>query len=99
MESVAIAVARVFRTSPEILRSKSRKKEVQIPRNLAMYLQRKWLGETLKLIGAYFHRDPSTAQSNITRAEKLAATNLAIQAQIHEIESQFSANQNAGRGE
>ncbi|PIE72560.1 MAG: chromosomal replication initiator protein DnaA [Deltaproteobacteria bacterium] len=58
-------VCEQFKISSGDLFSKSRKKSVAIPRQMAMYLARKHTRETLADIGRVFHRDHSTVVHSI----------------------------------
>ncbi len=49
-----------FRVSVEELRSKSRKRAITFPRQVAMYLTRKYTDQSLADIGALYNRDHST---------------------------------------
>jgi chromosomal replication initiator protein len=53
-------VARQFDTPVEELLSKSRKRTIAFPRQVAMYLTRKLTGEALNDIGRAYNRDHST---------------------------------------
>ena len=53
-------ICQYFKVSAEALRSNSRKKGVVYPRNLGMYLCRKYTDETLEAIGSAFNRSHAT---------------------------------------
>jgi len=58
-------VAQQFKTSAEELQSKSRKRTVAFPRQVAMYLSRKLTGQALADIGGAFNRDHSTVVHSV----------------------------------
>ena len=59
-ESIRDFIGQQFRLSPEELRSRSRKKSVAFPRQVAMYLTRKYTDTSLADIGCIYNRDHST---------------------------------------
>ena len=63
------AVAAFFRTTPEVLASRSRRRDVLVPRQLAMYLCRRFTDEPVGVIARSFGRN-HTAVAN---AEKVIA--------------------------
>ncbi|MBU0676372.1 MAG: chromosomal replication initiator protein DnaA [Proteobacteria bacterium] len=58
-------IAKQFKTSTHELRSKSRKKTITFPRQVAMYLARKMTDQALGDIGQAFNRDHSTVVHSI----------------------------------
>ena len=62
-------VAAFFRTTPEVLTSRSRRRDVLVPRQLAMYLCRRFTDEPVIVIARCFGRN-HTAVAN---AEKVIA--------------------------
>lgn len=72
VQSIQQAVARVFNVNVEGLRSKSRTKQLTVPRQLAMFLIREFLGMQLVEIGnAFGGRDHSTVIHSLERVETL----------------------------
>lgn len=61
LEVINRIVAQVFETSPESLRKDTRKSHVVKPRQVAMYLMRKYTRFTLDAIGRFYGRDHATA--------------------------------------
>lgn len=59
-ESIRDLIGRQFRVSVEELRSRSRKRSIAFPRQLAMYLTRKFTDRSLADIGSMYNRDHST---------------------------------------
>jgi chromosomal replication initiator protein len=67
--TVMEVVAAFFRTTPEVLASRSRRRDVLVPRQLAMYLSRRFTDEPVGVIARSFGRN-HTAVAN---AEKVIA--------------------------
>ena len=59
-------VAKFYRTTPEALASRSRRKDVMIPRQLAMYLGRRYTNQPASAIGRAFAR----SHPSVSNAEK-----------------------------
>jgi chromosomal replication initiator protein len=59
-------VAKFYRTTPEALASRSRRKDVMIPRQLAMYLGRRYTDQPASAIGRAFAR----SHPSVSNAEK-----------------------------
>ncbi|MCK9174310.1 MAG: chromosomal replication initiator protein DnaA [Desulforhopalus sp.] len=75
-------VSSQFKVSVEDLQSKSRKKIVCVPRQVAMYLARKHTDESLVDIGRLFNRDHSTVMHSIKVVTDRVRRDTAINAQI-----------------
>ncbi len=60
LDGICSHVARYFGLSPENLSSRSRHRKVLYPRQIAMYLSRKYTHEPLHAIGALYRRDHSS---------------------------------------
>jgi chromosomal replication initiator protein len=71
-----------FRVSVEDMQSRSRKKVLTFPRQVAMYLSRKHTQETLADIGKAFNRDHSTVLHSIKVVTGLAIRNTSINEQV-----------------
>ena len=72
VQSIQQAVAREFGVNVEGLRSKSRTKQLTVPRQVAMFLIREFLGMQLVEIGnAFGGRDHSTVIHSLERVETL----------------------------
>ncbi|MCD6131278.1 MAG: chromosomal replication initiator protein DnaA, partial [Candidatus Hydrothermae bacterium] len=73
----------------KILRSKTRKKEVALARQIAMYLARNIVGMSLKGIGTFFGgRDHSTVIHSIEKIEEMR-TNPKISTVLRRIEARL----------
>jgi chromosomal replication initiator protein len=75
-------VSRQFKISIEDLLSRSRKRSIAFPRQVAMYLSRKHTEESLADIGKAFNRDHSTVLYAIKAVSDQAVKNTSIGAQI-----------------
>ncbi|MFW2367029.1 MAG: chromosomal replication initiator protein DnaA [Desulforhopalus sp.] len=71
-----------FKVSVRELQSKSRKKAVTIPRQIAMYLARKHTEESLVDIGKTFNRDHSTVLHSIKVVSNLIVRDGSVNAQL-----------------
>jgi chromosomal replication initiator protein len=64
LETIIEVVAKFYRTTPELLASRSRRKEVMVPRQLAMYLCRRYTNQPASAIGrAFARRHPSVSNA------------------------------------
>jgi chromosomal replication initiator protein len=66
-ERIVEAVATAFKTAPATLASRTRRRDVLVPRQIAMYLCTRYSDESLQRIGALFGRN-HTAVANAVRA-------------------------------
>ncbi len=71
-----------FKISIQDMQSKSRKKKISFPRQMAMYLSRKHTDETLADIGRVFNRDHSTVMHSIKVISGLNRRDNSVSAQI-----------------
>jgi len=72
MSELIKVVAQEFKLSPFDLKSKSRKKEIVLARQIAMYLARNIIGLSLSTIGSYFGgKDHTTVLHSIQKVEDL----------------------------
>jgi chromosomal replication initiator protein len=70
--NVMEVVAAFFRTAPEALASRSRRRDVLVPRQLAMYLSRRFTDEPVGVIARCFGRNHTA----VTNAEKVIARDI-----------------------
>lgn len=75
-------VSSQFKISIQDMQSKSRKKKISFPRQMAMYLSRKHTDETLADIGRVFNRDHSTVMHSIKVISGLNRRDNSVSAQI-----------------
>ncbi len=71
-----------FRVSVKEMQSKSRKKSITIPRQIAMYLARKHTEESLVDIGKTFNRDHSTVLHSIKVVSSKLVRDTSVNAQL-----------------
>ena len=71
-----------FKVTVQDLRSKSRKKEVAFPRQVAMYLARKYTEQSLADIGKAFNRDHSTVLHSIKVVTDRQLRDTSVSAQL-----------------
>lgn len=71
-----------FKVSVKELQSKSRKKHVTVPRQIAMYLARKYTEQSLADIGKAFHRDHSTVMHSIKVVSNKLVRDTSVNAQL-----------------
>jgi chromosomal replication initiator protein len=79
-ESIRDLIGRQFRVSIDELRSRSRKRSVAFPRQIAMYLTRKYTNISLADIGNIYNRDHST----VLYAIKMITKDMSRQASVRE---------------
>jgi chromosomal replication initiator protein len=68
--SVIQVVAGFFQTTPELLACRSRKKQVLVPRQLAMYLCRRFTDASVGEIGEALNRDHPSVRNAIKKIER-----------------------------
>ncbi len=81
-EAIRDLVCRHFRISKEELSSKSRKQAVTLPRQVAMYLTRKFTDDSLEAIGRLFNRDHATVFHSIKKIEKKVQESSQLRSQV-----------------
>ncbi len=82
-------ICNYFQVTREELSSKSRKRSITVPRNISMYLSRKYTNSSLKEIGEYFNRDHSTVLNAIRRVETEIKKNYKIKNQLEFLKKQI----------
>lgn len=84
--SIIATVAEEFQVAPSLIRGKQRRREVLIPRQIAMYLIRDMTDTSLVDIGKLFSgRDHSTVLHSTERARVLMEEDAAIKRRVQEI--------------
>ena len=84
-EAVRDFVARQFKVAVSDLRSKSRKKSITFPRQVAMYLARKHTEQALGDIGGAFNRDHSTVVHSVRVITEAVTRNGSIRGQLEHL--------------
>lgn len=86
-------VAEHFNTTPELLKDKTRKQEIVVARQVAMYLAKEHTGFSLKTIGYHFGgRDHSTVIHAIQSVNDLIDTDKRMAASIQELRNKLKLN-------
>jgi chromosomal replication initiator protein len=75
-------VARQFKVSVSDMQSKSRKKTITFPRQVSMYLARKYTDQALAEIGKAFNRDHSTVLHSVRVITETASRNGSVRGQL-----------------
>jgi chromosomal replication initiator protein len=75
-------IARQFKVSIQDMRSKSRKKTIAFPRQVSMYLARKYTEQGLAEIGKAFNRDHSTVLHSVKVISDAISRNGSIRGQV-----------------
>ena len=81
-----------FKVSIVDLQSKSRKKAITFPRQVAMYLSRKYTDESLADIGQLYNRDHSTVLYAIRTVTQKMARNACVRGQVNMLCSKLKNN-------
>ena len=90
IDHLADVVASEFGISKKLLKSRSRKKEILIPRQMVMYLAKEYLGLTLQKIGDYFGgKDHTTVLNSIRKIQKLLSTDRTLQKHLYSIKDRI----------
>ena len=80
--TISELVGRQFKVSLDEMQSKTRKRSVAFPRQVAMYLSRKHTEDTLADIGKVFKRDHSTVMHSIKVVSGLSRRDNSVSAQL-----------------
>lgn len=88
-------VAEYFKIPLEELKGKSRKKEIVIPRHIAMYLTKEYTSMTLKNIGYHYgKRDHTTVLNAVSAVNDLISTDKNIFHAVEELKKKLKIKQN-----
>ena len=82
IESIKKIVCSHYKLSNEDMISKSRKKNIVVPRQIAIFLCRRYTEQSLQIIGKHFKRHHATAFHAVNAIEKKVKQNGPIQKQI-----------------
>jgi chromosomal replication initiator protein len=89
IETIRDFVAGQFKVTIKELQSRSRKKNITLPRQIAMYLGRKHTEQALGDIGSAFNRDHSTVIHSIRVITEAMARNGSIRGQIDHLSAKL----------
>lgn len=88
---ITASVAEAFSVSPSQLRGKQRRRDILLPRQVAMFLIRELTDTSLVDIGRFFSgRDHSTVLNSIDRIRVLSADDPALKRRIQELRTRLS---------
>lgn len=94
IQSIKALVGKYFRVTEEEMISRSRKRVHLWPRNLSIFLSRKYSGQTLESIGKAFKRDRTSVIHAINTVEKCLTKNEEISKQVTFLSSQIERMRN-----
>lgn len=78
-------VAGFFKTNPEALASRSRRRDVLVPRQIAMYLCRRFTDASLADIGRALNRDHPSVANAIRKIERQLLENVRLRYQVEAV--------------
>jgi chromosomal replication initiator protein len=84
-------VAAFFGKRPETLASRSRRRDVLVPRQLAMYLAHRYTDASLAEIGRGLGRDHPSVRNAITRVERQVLENAPLRYQVEALSERIDA--------
>ncbi|MBP1709381.1 MAG: chromosomal replication initiator protein DnaA, partial [Deltaproteobacteria bacterium] len=82
-------ISRQFKVSPEQLKSKSRSRTINYPRQIAYYFCRKYTDNTLSAIGSFFNRNHSSVLRALNQLEISLRTNRGVKDAVNLLTQQF----------
>jgi chromosomal replication initiator protein len=97
LETVIEVVAGFFGTSRAALASRSRRRDVLVPRQLAMYLCRRYTDEPLGSIGQAFNRDHPAVSNAVKVVERRILERAPLRYQVEELVSRLDRIREVGR--
>jgi chromosomal replication initiator protein len=89
-ESIRDLIGSQFKVSVDDLRSRSRKRSVTFPRQVAMYLTRKYTKNSLADIGSMYNRDHSTVLYAIKTITKDMSRQTSVREQVEMLSAKLS---------
>jgi len=89
IQAIKDLVGKYFRVSLEEMTSRSRKRVHLLPRNLSIFLSRKYTGHTFETIGRAFNRDTTSVIYAVSTVEKDLKKNPEISKQVHFLSAQI----------
>lgn len=90
-EAVIATVCKFFGTSHAALASRSRRRDVLVPRQLAMYFCRRYTDEPLGVIAGYFDRDHPSVSNAVKVIERRMLERAPLRYQVEEIAKRLDA--------
>jgi len=101
VDDVVRLVAAFFGKRPEALASRSRRRDVLVPRQLAMYLAHRYTDASMTEIGRALGRDHPSVRNAVSRIERLVLENAPLRYQIEALSERIDErlNRNPARGD
>jgi len=93
IESIQKLICKYYKISPEDLVSRSRKRGIALPRQIAMYLARRFTNHSLKEIGRSFNRYHATTLYAIGTVERLIKEKGQVSKQIEFLSRKLEAGE------
>jgi chromosomal replication initiator protein len=93
LRAIVEAVASFFRTTPEAMASRSRRRDVLVPRQLAMYLCRRYSDAPLTAIARAFGRDHPAVSNAVRVVERRILEHAPLRYQIEALSARLDALQ------
>ena len=90
-------MAAFFGKRPESLASRSRRRDVLVPRQLAMYLAHRYTDASFAEIGRGLGRDHPSVRNAITRVERLVLENAPLRYQVEALSERIDQTLTNGR--
>ena len=87
--SIKDMICNHFSLEPQQICSRSRKKEVALPRQIAMYFSRKFTDSSLQVIGREFNRDHATVLHSVKKIEKQMKISSKFKSQMDYLKDQL----------
>jgi chromosomal replication initiator protein len=87
--AIKYLVAKYFRVSVEEMTSPSRKRVYLLPRNLSIFLSKKYTGQNFESIGKAFNRDVTSVGYAVNSLEKVLKKNPEVSKQVEFLSSQI----------
>ena len=91
VHEIVKAVAAFFGARPETLASRSRRRDVLVPRQLAMYLAHRYTDASLTEIGRALGRDHPAVKNAIKKVEEQALQNAPLRYQVEALSERIDA--------
>ena len=92
LRDIAAATAKHFAVRLSDMRSPSRRRSVVTARDVAVYLARRWTGQSYQQIGSFFAgRDHSTISHGCSKTEELLRSDPSIREAVARLSRRFGA--------
>ncbi|MCZ6782454.1 MAG: hypothetical protein O7G30_04005, partial [Proteobacteria bacterium] len=92
-------VTSFFKTTPAALASRSRRRDVLVPRQLAMYLCRRYTDASMAEIGRALGRDHPAVRNAVDRIERAMLERAPLRYQVEALSQRLDQILDGGRGD